>query len=108
MRASEVFVVLPWFYVVVALRAALPLTLGSVATMFTVFALLATLGCATPARLFRGLVLSLKTGEFVIAARAAGAGRGPASTGSDNQGSILVAVRITKACAHGWSSVIVR
>jgi peptide/nickel transport system permease protein len=76
MRASEVFVVLPWFYVVVALRAALPLTLSSTATMFTVFALLATLGCATPARLFRGLVLSLKTGEFVIAARAAGA-RGP-------------------------------
>ena len=74
MRASEVFIVLPWFYVVVALRAALPLTLGSTGTLFTVFALLATLGCATPARLFRGLVLSLKTGEFVIAARAAGAG----------------------------------
>jgi peptide/nickel transport system permease protein len=76
MRASEVFVVLPWFYVVVALRAALPLTLSSTATMVAVFALLATLGCATPARLFRGLVLSLKTGEFVTAARAAGA-RGP-------------------------------
>jgi len=73
MRASEVFVVLPWFYVVVALRAALPMTLGSTATLFTVFALLATLGCATPARLFRGLVLSLKTGEFVTASRAAGA-----------------------------------
>ena len=73
MRATAVFVVLPWFYVVVALRAALPLTLSSTATMSTVFALLATLGCATPARLFRGHVLSLKTREFVIAAKAAGA-----------------------------------
>ena len=74
MRATEVFVVLPWFYVVVALRAALPLTLSSAATLFAVFALLSVLGCATPTRLFRGLVLSTKSAEFVLAARAAGAG----------------------------------
>jgi peptide/nickel transport system permease protein len=59
MRASEVFVVLPWFYVVVALRAALPLNVGSTSTLFTVFAVMAVLGCATPARLIRGLVRSL-------------------------------------------------
>jgi peptide/nickel transport system permease protein len=76
MRASEAFVVLPWFYVVVALRAALPLSLGGPATMLIVFALLAALGCATPSRLFRGLVLSLKHREFVLAARATGAGSG--------------------------------
>jgi len=72
MRASEVFVVLPWFYVVVALRAALPLTLGAPATLIAVFGLLAVLGAATPLRLFRGLVLSLNNREFVLAARAAG------------------------------------
>ena len=73
MRASEVFVVLPWFYVVVALRAALPLTLSAPAGIFIVLLLLAALGCAAPARLFRGLVLTLQSREFVLAARAAGA-----------------------------------
>jgi len=74
MRVSEVFVVLPWFYVVVALRAALPLSMSSSATLFTVFALLAVLGATTPARLFRGLVRSEKNAEYVVAARTMGAG----------------------------------
>lgn len=75
-KASEVFIVLPWFYVVVALRAALPLTISGPAGLLIVFAVLAALGSATPARLFRGLVRSLKHREFVLAARAAGAGTG--------------------------------
>jgi peptide/nickel transport system permease protein len=74
MRASEVFIVLPWFYVAVALRAALPLNVSGPTTIVIVFALLAALGSAAPARLFRGIVLSLKHREFVLAARAAGAG----------------------------------
>jgi peptide/nickel transport system permease protein len=73
MRISEIFIVLPWFYLVVALRAALPLTLSAPATMLIIFSLLATLGCAAPARLFRGLVLSLESREFVLAAHSAGA-----------------------------------
>src|SRR5205814_604404 len=76
MRLSEVFVVLPWFYVIVALRAALPLTLNAATAMFAVFALLAVLGCATPTRVFRGLVLSTRRCDFVLAARAAGGGGG--------------------------------
>lgn len=72
MRASETFVVLPWFYVVIALRAALPLTLSAPATLLAVFGLLAVLGAASPARLFRGLVLSLNHRDFVLASRAAG------------------------------------
>ena len=72
-HASEVFVVLPWFYVVIALRAALLLTVSGAATLFVVFAALALLGCATPARLIRGLTLALKGREFVVAAKAAGA-----------------------------------
>jgi peptide/nickel transport system permease protein len=76
MRASEAFIVLPWFYVVVALRAALPLSLNGPLTLLIVFALLAVLGSATPSRRFRGLVLSLKQREFVVAARAMGASGG--------------------------------
>jgi len=73
-KASEIFIVLPWFYVVVALRAALPLTISGPAGLVIVFAVLAALGSATPARLFRGLVQSQKNREFVLAGRAAGAG----------------------------------
>ncbi len=76
MRAGEVFLALPWFYFLVALRAALPLKLSPHQTMLMVFALLGTLGWAVPARLFRGMVLSLKKREFVLAARALGAGGG--------------------------------
>jgi len=76
MRAGEVFLALPWFYFVVALRAALPLNLSPRAASLMLFALLGTLGWAAPARLFRGMVLSLKTQEYVLAARALGAGGG--------------------------------
>jgi peptide/nickel transport system permease protein len=74
MRAGEIFLALPWFYFVIALRAALPLNLSPRATLFMLFALLGTLGWAAPARLFRGLVLSLKSREYVLAARGLGAG----------------------------------
>jgi peptide/nickel transport system permease protein len=73
-KAGEVFIVLPWFYVVVALRAALPLTISGPGGLLIVFAVLAALGSATPARLFRGMIGSLKNREFVLAGRAAGAG----------------------------------
>jgi peptide/nickel transport system permease protein len=74
MRAGEVFLSLPWFYFVVALRAALPLNLSPRATLLMIFVLLGALGWAAPARLFRGLVLSLRTREYVLASRALGAG----------------------------------
>jgi peptide/nickel transport system permease protein len=74
MRAGEVFMALPWFYFVVALRAALPLDLSPGVAVFVLFALLGCLGWAAPARLFRGQVLQIKTLEFVAAARALGAG----------------------------------
>ncbi len=76
MRASEVFLALPWFYFVVALRAALPVRLGPGAATFMLFALLGVLGWAGPARLFRGLVISLKTRDYILAARALGASDG--------------------------------
>lgn len=74
MRAGEVFLSLPWFYFVVALRAALPLNLGPRATVLMIFVLLGVLGWAAPARLFRGLVLSLRARDYVLASRALGAG----------------------------------
>lgn len=72
-RAGEVFLALPWFYFVVALRAALPLRMSPGTAALTLFALLGGLGWAVPARLFRGLTMKLMTEEFVVAARALGA-----------------------------------
>ena len=74
MRGSEIFVILPWFYVLVALRAALPLNVDGSTAMLIMFGLLGVLGCAAPVRLFRGLVLSVMTRDFVLAARSTGAG----------------------------------
>lgn len=74
MRSGEVFLALPWFYFVVALRAALPLHLDPRAAVLVLFALLGTLGWAAPARLLRGIVREVKTKEYVAAAHALGAG----------------------------------
>jgi peptide/nickel transport system permease protein len=74
-RLGEVFLALPWFYFVVALRAALPLHLSPRAAALTLFALLGGLGWAVPARLFRGITRRLMTEDFVQAARALGASR---------------------------------
>lgn len=75
-RAGEVFLALPWFYFVVALRAALPLHLSPRAAALTLFALLGGLGWAVPARVFRAITRRLMAEDFVLAAQALGAGRG--------------------------------
>ncbi len=72
-KASEVFLALPWFYFVVALRAALPLRMAPATAALTLFGLLAGLGWAAPARLFRSLTMKLMAEDFVEAARALGA-----------------------------------
>lgn len=72
-RAGEILLALPWFYFVVALRAALPLNLSAPATLLMLFTLLGLLGWALPARLFRAMVRSLRAREFVLATRSQGA-----------------------------------
>jgi peptide/nickel transport system permease protein len=74
MRSSELILVLPAIYVVLALRAALPLvvppavTFAALAGIFTVF------GWPIVARGVRAIVLSESQREYVQAARAMGAG----------------------------------
>ncbi|HEY3131979.1 MAG TPA: ABC transporter permease [Acidobacteriota bacterium] len=72
-RAGEILLALPWFYFVVALRAALPLNLSAAAALLTLFTLLGLLGWALPARVFRGIVRGLRVRDFVIASRSQGA-----------------------------------
>ena len=73
MRAAEVFVAVPWLYLLLAVRAALPLHLDPSQVFFLLIAITGVIGWARPARLIRGVVLSAKEREYVLAARGFGA-----------------------------------
>lgn len=76
MRLAELFMALPWLYLLLALRAFLPLTVSPLEAFFLVILVIATVGWARPARLVRGIVLSAKERDFVRAARGFGASDG--------------------------------
>lgn len=73
MRAAEVFLALPWLYLLFALRAFLPLSVSPLKAFFLIVAVIGAVGWARPARLVRGVVLSAKERDFVRAARGFGA-----------------------------------
>lgn len=73
MRLSEVVLSLPWLYLLLAARAFLPLDLSPAKSLLLITGVLGLLGWAQPARLVRGLVLSLRTRQFVEASRSFGA-----------------------------------
>jgi peptide/nickel transport system permease protein len=73
MRIAELFVALPWLYLLLALRAFLPLSVSPVQAFFLIVLVVAVVGWARPARLVRGVVLSVKERDFVRAARGFGA-----------------------------------
>jgi peptide/nickel transport system permease protein len=73
MRLVELFLVLPWLYVLLGVRAFLPLHLTSVQTFLLLIAVIGTIGWARPARLIRGIVLSAQNQSYVTASRGFGA-----------------------------------
>jgi peptide/nickel transport system permease protein len=73
MRLAELFLALPWLYLLFAIRAFLPLTVNPLQAFFLIVAVIASVGWARPARLVRGIVLSAKERDFVRAARGFGA-----------------------------------
>jgi peptide/nickel transport system permease protein len=73
MRLAELFLVLPWLYVLLAVRAFLPLHLSPTQTFLLLVAVIGTIGWARPARLVRGIVLSAKSRKYVTASRGFGA-----------------------------------
>jgi peptide/nickel transport system permease protein len=73
MRLAELFVALPWLYLLFALRAFLPLAVSPLEAFLLVIVVIGTVGWARPARLVRGVVLSVKERDFVHAARGFGA-----------------------------------
>jgi peptide/nickel transport system permease protein len=73
MRVAELFLALPWIYLLFAMRAFLPLTVPPLQAFLLVVMVLAVVGWARPARIVRGIVLSAKERDFVRAARGFGA-----------------------------------
>ena len=73
MAASDVFVALPWLYLLLALRAALPLDVAPARALAAIVIVIGIAGWARPARLVRGVVLSVRHRDFVVAAAASGA-----------------------------------
>lgn len=73
MRFSEVFLSLPWLYLLFAVRAFLPIGISTIQAFLLVISVMGTVGWARPARLIRGVVLSAREREYVRAARGFGA-----------------------------------
>lgn len=73
MRLAELFLAIPWLYLLFAVRAFLPLRISPAVAFFLLVAVIGTVGWARPARLIRGVVLSARERRYVLAARAFGA-----------------------------------
>jgi len=68
----DLFLSLPWLFLLLAVRALLPLNTSPVASVVLTFLLLGCLGWATPARIIRAGTHTLLNSDFLVHARAAG------------------------------------
>jgi len=73
MRFAELFLVLPWLYVLLAVRSFLPLHISPTQAFLLLVLVIGTIGWARPARLIRGIVLGAKSRKYVLASRGFGA-----------------------------------
>jgi peptide/nickel transport system permease protein len=75
MRFTELLLSIPSLYLIIALRGVIPIDLPSQQVYLGIVAILAFIGWAGLARIIRGLVLSIRRNEFVVAAEALGFSR---------------------------------
>ena len=72
MRGCELIMMIPGFYLMLAIRGAFPLKADSREILLMVVVIMSLIGWAGLARVIRGQVLSIKTRTFVLSARAIG------------------------------------
>ncbi|MEW5895598.1 MAG: ABC transporter permease [Candidatus Omnitrophota bacterium] len=72
MRICELFMMVPGFYLLLALRAVVPASFNSVQVYFSIIIILSFIGWAGLARIIRGMALSLREREYVLAAKTMG------------------------------------
>ncbi len=75
MRSTEVLLSVPALYLILALRGAFPLDLPSRQVYLAIVAILALFGWAALGRVVRGMVLSIRRQDYVLAAEALGMSR---------------------------------
>jgi len=75
MRFAELFLAIPWLYLLLAVRAILPLRITPAGALLIVVAVIGGVGWARPALLVRSVVLSARERAYVFAARGFGASR---------------------------------
>ncbi len=73
MRLAELFLVLPWLYLLIGVRAFLPLSVSPSEVVLLLVGLIGLIGWAAPARLVRGVAASARRRGYVTAARGFGA-----------------------------------
>jgi peptide/nickel transport system permease protein len=72
MRICEMVMLVPGFYLLLALRAAFPPEMSSVKVYMLIVLILSFIGWASSARVIRGMIKSIRQREFVLAAQALG------------------------------------
>jgi len=72
MRICEAFMMIPGFYLLLALRAVVPADFNSAQVYISIVVILSFIGWAGLARIIRGMCLSLRQREFVLAAKVLG------------------------------------
>jgi len=72
MAATDLFLSLPWLFLLILARAMLPLNVSPAASVTVTFGLLGVLGWAASARVLCAGAASLRNSDFVLQARASG------------------------------------
>lgn len=73
MRGSEFLMSIPTIYLIIALRVSFPPDMSSTQTYLMIIAVLSLVGWAGTARVIRGMGLSLRERQYVLAAKSLGA-----------------------------------
>jgi peptide/nickel transport system permease protein len=74
MAITDLFLALPWFFLLITVRAALPLNTSPATSVVVTFAILGVLGWAPAARVICSGAKQVMQSDFVWAARASGCG----------------------------------
>jgi len=72
MSSTDLMISVPWIFLLITVRAMLPLNTPPLASVVVTFALLGCLGWAGPARVIRASVQTLRSSDFLLHARASG------------------------------------
>jgi peptide/nickel transport system permease protein len=73
--ATDLSLSLPWLFALMTVRALLPLDVAPILSVTVTFLMLGMLGWAAPARIVRAAVVSIRSSDFMLRARASGCRR---------------------------------